>query len=34
LGLSRIKARNLAPTRTLEQLQRDAALAKHEVGAT
>jgi hypothetical protein len=33
-GMNRIKARNLTPRRTLEQLQRDAALAKHEVGAT
>src|SRR5688572_32948997 len=34
LGMGRIKARSLAPRRTLDQLQRDAALAKHEVGAT
>jgi hypothetical protein len=34
LGLNRLNARNLTPRRTLEQLQRDAALAKHEVGAT
>ena len=34
LGLNRLNARNLTPKRTLEQLQRDAALAKHEVGAT
>jgi hypothetical protein len=34
LGINRLNARNLTPKRTLEQLQRDAALAKHEVGAT
>jgi len=33
-GMNRIKARNLTPRRALEQLQRDAALAKHAVGAT
>jgi len=31
VGLSRLKARNLAPKRTVEQLQRDAAVAKFQV---
>ena len=31
IGLSRLKTRNLAPTRTVEQLQRDAAVAKFQV---
>ncbi len=31
VGVSRLKARNLAPKRTVEQLQRDAAVAKFQV---
>jgi putative superfamily III holin-X len=30
-GVSRLKASNLAPKRTIEQLQRDAAVAKYQV---
>ena len=30
-GLSQLRARNLAPTRTVEQLQRDAAVARHKM---
>ncbi|MBX6425301.1 MAG: phage holin family protein [Variibacter sp.] len=32
IGMSRLKARNLTPTRTMTQLQRDAAVAKEQVG--
>ncbi|HEX2138489.1 MAG TPA: phage holin family protein [Woeseiaceae bacterium] len=31
VGMSRLKAENLAPTRTIEQLQRDAAVAREQV---
>jgi hypothetical protein len=31
VGISRLKAENLTPTRTIEQLQRDAAVAKEQV---
>lgn len=31
IGVSRLKADKLAPKRTVEQLQRDAAVAKHQV---
>lgn len=31
IGLSRLKARHLTPNRTIEQLQRDAALAREQV---
>jgi uncharacterized membrane protein YqjE len=31
VGLNRLKAQRLAPTKTVEQLQRDAALARHKV---
>jgi uncharacterized membrane protein YqjE len=31
VGVSRLKAENLAPKRTVGQLQRDAAVAKHQV---
>jgi hypothetical protein len=31
MGLNRLKSTNLAPEKTVEQLQRDAALAKHQV---
>lgn len=31
IGLSRLKASSLAPTHTVEQLQRDAAVAKYQV---
>ena len=31
IGMSRLKAENLAPSRTMEQLQRDAAVAKEQV---
>jgi len=33
IGISRLKARNLAPKRTVEQLQRDAAVAKFQVSS-
>lgn len=32
VGLSRLKAENLAPSRTIDQLQRDAAIAKNQIG--
>src|SRR5690606_12682033 len=32
IGMSRLKARNLTPTRTMTPLQRDAAVAKEQVG--
>jgi hypothetical protein len=31
IGLSRLKAKRLMPTRTIEQLQQDAAVAKHQM---
>jgi hypothetical protein len=31
VGISRLKAQSLVPTKTIEQLQRDAALASHEI---
>jgi succinate dehydrogenase hydrophobic anchor subunit len=31
IGINRLKGENLAPTRTIEQLQRDAAVAKQQV---
>jgi hypothetical protein len=31
VGINRLKGENLAPTRTIEQLQRDAAVAKQQV---
>lgn len=34
VGIRQIQAKNLAPRRTIEQLQRDAAMAKHQVSAS
>jgi putative superfamily III holin-X len=34
VGASRVKARNLVPNRTLEQFQRDASVAKQQMGKT
>jgi hypothetical protein len=34
IGVGRIRARNLAPQRTIAQLQRDATMAKQQVGAS
>lgn len=31
IGASRLRAKNLAPSKTLDQLQQDAAVAKHQV---
>ena len=31
VGISRLKAQSLMPIKTIEQLQRDAALASHEI---
>jgi hypothetical protein len=31
VGISRLKAQSLVPSKTIEQLQRDAALASHEI---
>ena len=31
IGLSRLRARNLTPSHTIDQLQRDAAVARHQV---
>lgn len=33
IGFSQLRARRLAPTRTVEQLQRDAAVARHKMVA-
>jgi len=32
LGVNRLKANSLAPTKTIESVQRDAAVAKEQVG--